>query len=250
MSLFSDVNKAIIIIGGIVSALLILKRNRSYLANRLMASAILLFASYAMGIFVYSIIKTNWSVQIFLRISMLAAIVGTAMLYFSIHCIVNSSAWFKMYQRWVPYVLIIVGYAVYICVTDIIEFEESPSGGINARTDLLPTALMGILMLYFLGASMNFIRKYGIKKTSGIHKQKMKIFSLGLFIGILSILVSILSQMPFFSTEIERILDQSFFLILAISLLIVTYGFLKKSSKSKDENQTDSSSQQMIEKTN
>ena len=68
MITITDITKALIIVGGIASAIIILKRDRAYLGNQLMASAMLLFATYAFGIFLYDFIGTNWGVQTFLRI--------------------------------------------------------------------------------------------------------------------------------------------------------------------------------------
>ncbi|WP_371804426.1 hypothetical protein [Candidatus Lokiarchaeum ossiferum] len=228
MNYFNFILKLIIIIAALVCAILIIKKDSLYLGNRLMAVAMVLFLFYTLGIFLYDLIESEWAVQLFLRSSMISAILGANLIYFSMQCLVNSSHWFNQKRNWIPHFFIVFIYSIYIISIDFITFSLLPDGGVNVQISLLPTAIMGIGMLFYLGSSLYFVNKYGIKKTSGIQQQKMKIFSMGIILGILSIFMSIFSQLPFFTDATGSLFDILFFMILAFSLMVLTLGFIKK----------------------
>ena len=231
MSNFNIILKLVIIIAALICAIFIIKKDPHYLGNRLMAVAMILFLLYTLGILLYDLLESNWAVQIFLRISMISAFVGSNLIYFSMQCLVNSSHWFDKKSNWIPHFIVAFIYLIYLILVDFITFTLLPEGGVNVKTALLPTAIMGLGMLFYLGSSLYFVNKYGIKKTQGIQQQKMKIFSLGIIFGILSILVSISSQLPFLNDATGTLLDILFFSILALSLMVLTLGFITKSPK-------------------
>ncbi|MHA1720859.1 MAG: hypothetical protein ACTSWX_02530 [Promethearchaeota archaeon] len=187
---------------------------------------------YVLFVFLYDMIKELWSIEIFLRIAMVSILLATLMFYYSMNCMVYSSSWFQEKKKWVFYIVIIIGYAIYLIFAPLVEvISNNP---LNISISLLPLAIMVIMMLHFLGASLSKLFRFGIKKTEGLSQKKMKIFATGLIISVISIFINVASQV-FSKTIVGGILDVVFFFSLAFSVVVIAFGFLLEPKKENEQ---------------
>ena len=69
---------------------------------------------YVLFVFLYDIIKTLWSIEIFLRMGMISILIATLFFFYSMNCMVSSSSWFQEQKKWVPYIIAIFGFTIYL----------------------------------------------------------------------------------------------------------------------------------------
>ncbi|MHA1520775.1 MAG: hypothetical protein ACTSRK_11385 [Promethearchaeota archaeon] len=214
------------IVAGILTALIIFSKKSKYLANTFMAFGNLFIGLYVAFILVYDIIGKTWAIQTFLPIAMTCILIGTLMLFFSMLCIIKSDKWFDDWYHWVPYVLIVIAYAIYILTNKnfitILDTEV-----VNTQIDLIPLGILVVLLLFFLGASEYVVIFFGIKKTEGDSRKKMNLFSTGIIFGIIAILINVVSQIMAEGT-LGEILDVIFFGTLAICVVLLSIALGKK----------------------
>ncbi len=214
------------IVAGILTAIIIFSKKNKYLANTFMAFGNLFIGLYVAFILAYDIIGEPWAIQTFLPIAMCCILIGTLMIFFSMMCIVKSEKWFDNWSRWVPYVLIVIAYGVYILTNKnfitILETEV-----VNTQIDLIPLGILVVLLLFFLGASEYVVIAFGIKKTEGDSRKKMKLFSTGILFGILAIIFNVVSQIVA-EGALGEIFDVLFFGVLAVCVVFLSIALGKK----------------------
>lgn len=183
---------------------------------------------YVLFVFLYDIIQTLLSIEIFLRIAMICILTATLFFFYSMNCMVSSSSWFQDKKKWVPYIIAIIGYIIYLILAPLVDVVST--NPLNIGIELPPLVIMVILMLHFLIASLSKLFRFGIKKTEGLSQKKMKIFAAGLILSVISIFINVASQI--FSDSIAgEILDVVFFFSLACSVVVIAFGFLLERKK-------------------
>ena len=213
----------IAIIAAFYSTYRILKRKSKLLCSNLMAVGTIFIGLYVLFVFLYDVIQTLWSIEIFLRFGMISILTATLFFFYSMNCMVYSSSWFQNKKMWVPYIIVIIGYTIYLILAPLVEvISYSP---INISINLLPLIIMVIMLFHFLVASLSKLFRFGIKKTEGLSQKKMKIFAFGLILSVISIIINVISQI--YSDSIAgEILDVVFFFSLACSVVVIAFGFL------------------------
>ena len=216
----------IAIVAGILTAILIFAKKSKYLANIFMAFGNLFIGLYVAFILAYDIIGEAWAIQTFLPIAMCCILIGTLMIFFSMLCIVKSDKWFDIWYRWMPYVLIVIAYGVYILTNQnfitILDTEV-----VNTQINFVPLGILVGLLLFFLGASEYIVIVFGIKKTEGDTKKNMKLFSTGTLFGILAILFNVVSQIVA-EGVLGELFDVLFFGVLAVCVVFLSIALGQK----------------------
>ena len=213
----------IAIIAAFYSTYRILKRKSKFLCSNLMAVGTTFIGLYVLFVFLYDVIQTLWSIEIFLRFGMISILIATLFFFYSMNCMVSSSSWFQNKKKWVPYIIIIIGYIIYLILAPLVDVVSTSP--LNIGIELPPLVIMVIMMLHFLVASLSKLFRFGIKKSEGLSKKKMKIFAIGLILSVLSIFINVASQI-FSDSTAGEILDVIFFFSLACSVVVIAFGFL------------------------
>jgi hypothetical protein len=210
---------------GIVSALFVIKKNPKYLGNQLLSLGVLFLGLYAVCILIYDIVRTSLTIQIFLRVAMILIILGCCFLYFTMQVAVHSSKWMELKIRWMIPLLLIIIYAIWISVHDFIRIISLET--VNTQTELLPLIILVLGVITFLIMSIRNLWKYGVKKTTGVLQKQMKITFTGLIAGLIAVVWNIISNV----VEDGAIFDVFFYLTLAITMILLAYGFRQHQSK-------------------
>jgi len=206
----------------------ILRRKSKFLCSNLMAVGTTLIGLYVLFVFLYDIIEELWSIEIFLRFGMISILTATLFFFYSMNCLVSSSSWFQNKKKWVPYIIVIIGYTIYLIFTPLVDVVSTDP--LNIGIELPPLVIMVIMMFHFLVSSLSILFRFGIKKSEGLSKKKMKIFAIGLILSVLSILINVASQI-FSDSTAGEILDVIFFFSLACSVVVIAFGFLLEPKK-------------------
>ena len=101
---------------GVFGAIILLKKNSKYLANRLMAIGTFFIGCYSFFIFLYDLLEMEWAILLFLPIAMSFILLGTMSIYFAILVISRTSSIFKNKWRWVPFLVVSILYSIYFNV--------------------------------------------------------------------------------------------------------------------------------------
>ncbi len=218
----------IAIIAAFYSTYKILNRKSKLLCNNLMAAGTTFIGLYVLFVFLYDMIQTLWSIEIFLRLGMFSILTATMFFFYSMNCMVSSSSWFQNKKMWVPYIIIIIGYTIYLILTPLVNVVSYEP--INISISMIPLVIMVIFMLYFLISSLVILFRFGIKKTEGLSQKKMKIFAIGVILSVVSIFINVASQI-FSDSTAGEILDVVFFFSLACSVVVIAFGFLLEPKK-------------------
>jgi hypothetical protein len=211
-------------LAGIIIAVAVLKRDSEYAGNRMMALAAILIGMYPGGILIYDIIGTDLVIEIFLRVAIISMLFGGLSLFITMQIMVHSSAWLKFKERYVPYTIGLIVFAVWIIITDFITIIHT-TGTVNTQTDPLPLMLMVLVIVFFLLLTMFDLYLHGIKKAQGVQKKKMTIFFSGLAICFLAIILTVASNLTS-NVDLGAILDVFFFMVLAIGMVVMMLGFV------------------------
>ncbi len=223
---------------GIIIASIVMKKDNKYVGNQLMAASMILMGVYMGAILVYDILypifHMDWLIQVFYRICVIALFYGTMFLFFSVNVMSRSSSWFNK-KNTIPYAVIIFGYAVAICFIDFLEIL--PGEQVNTQTKIMiPLYILIAGVVYFIVFSMIGLYRFGIMKSDGIRKKKMVTFFSGLMVSMVAIVINVLSNIL---ADPLGILDVVFFGTLALAMVVMTFGFVGKSTKSEKGIQID-----------
>ena len=100
----------------------ILRRKSKLLCSNLMAVGTTFIGLYVLFVFLYDVIQTLWSIEIFLRLGMISILAATLFFFYSMNCMVSSSSWFQNKKIWVPYIIVIIGYTIYLILAPTLYF--------------------------------------------------------------------------------------------------------------------------------
>ena len=73
----------------------IIKRKSKLLCSNIMAIGTLFIGLYVLFVFLYDVIQSLWSIEIFLRMGMFSILTATLLFFYSMNCMVSSSSWFQ-----------------------------------------------------------------------------------------------------------------------------------------------------------
>lgn len=210
----------------LIMVFFILKKNAKYLGNRLMAIAAGLIGAYTFFILLYDLIQKNWAIQIFLRLAIISILNATLFIFFAMQVMVNSSHWFEVKSRWIPFILVIVGYSLFLIIdqTWITVVSETP---VNTQISLIQLGIAVVIILTFLIMSLILLYIFGLKKVDRTHRIRMQLFAVGILVSIIAIGTNIASQVVT-NELVARILDVTFFSILAIAIFVQSLAFIRK----------------------
>jgi hypothetical protein len=214
-------------ISGLISLIVIIRKDPKYYPNRFAGIGIFLVGCHPFAIFLYDIIATDLAVQILLRVAICSSLIGITLIFFSILSLVNSVEWFKSHLYWLIFVIIDIVVVMYLIFVDFIEFGTSIVGNVNITMNLVPLAIDILLVLFYLFMSIYHLYYNGIKHVSNPkQRKKMKIFLFGLIFSLVGIFATIVSQIVS-NEKIGVIFDIIFLAGLSLSSLIMMISFLK-----------------------
>ncbi len=212
----------------ILSAIAIL-RKKKYLANTFLAIASLLVGVYLISIFIYDIINEFWAVNLFLRIGMISLLFSSLLFFYTMFVMMKSSKLF--YQSKIVYInlaLCLAG-SVYFSVTDFISLQDSYVGNVNIQIDIIPLAIMVLILLYFMITSIIITINFGLKKipkhTSPYKKISMYLYGLSCFI--VGLFINIVSQITS-NDYLGAICDVLYMSFIVLGLICLSYSVIGK----------------------
>jgi hypothetical protein len=198
-----------------------------------MALATTLIGSYLFTIFIYDYFTpdlTSIFPSLFLKMGMIFALIGGTLFYFTMQCMVNSTSWFSVKMRWIPYILIDLAAIIFFIAVPLIDtFELNPNpdffqGRVNVQIFMGPLIVMVVLLFYYILSSIFYLQGHGIKKAEGTSKRKMVIFQTGLIIFLIAMFVNASSQ--FVSGTVGIVLDVIFLGMVSIGLAFLAASLL------------------------
>jgi len=212
-------------IAGFVSTYLILKRNPKYIGNRMMATSTTLMGLYTLFILFYDLVAEVWAIQVFLRAAMISILFVGVFVFYTIQILVFSSKNLMKKRNWVPFLLASLGYSVYLI------FEQNfitilSIDPVNVSINMLPLLILIAQLLFYVLFSLFFLVKNGIMQSTGQTKKKITIYTLGLSLTLIAIVINIISQLV--AADMGEILDVVYFAIIWLSVTIMSIGFLLK----------------------
>jgi hypothetical protein len=220
------VGESITFIVGVLSAIAIYRKNKNYIGNRLMASSLLCFGLYSGAVLFYDVVKTEIVVQIFLRIGLIFAVLGSVFMYFAVKVMEESSEWLTKQRVFTFSGLLLIG-ALLIIFLDLIEVRYSEGMVDSTLKDIPIWAILyfGFIVIVLLGgflkAILNVIR-FGIVKGIGETKRRMISFIIGIVFLLIAIGSAILSN----TLENSHFFDILLAVFVAIAMIFWTRSFL------------------------
>ena len=152
--------EGITIIAGSTSVYLIIKKNRAYFGNVMMASSIACITLYMLCITIYDIFlpitHEDVLVYIFLPLA-IWAIVGAGMfMFFTMMVMIKGEHWVKDIKKIIWFILPVIAFGIFILVkgSDLIEINDYEF--VDTSTSLIVLILMGVLLLFFIGRQIMF----------------------------------------------------------------------------------------------
>jgi hypothetical protein len=217
ISLLSELISGII---GIALMFVIIIKNRRYLGNIFMGLALGGLGFYTFFVFMYDVIAKPWAIQVFLPIGISCVVLAGLFLYYTFNILSESTKWFDALKNWVPSLVVVILFIIYIFSVPFIFIEslEPP----NTRIEIVPLVLMLLILLYFLFNVLAKIQRVALKSLTGTALQRMIHFRTAIVILIIALFVNIPTQL----FENMGLLDQIFYIMIAIGEITFGYAFL------------------------
>ncbi|MHA1611472.1 MAG: hypothetical protein ACTSVZ_11180 [Promethearchaeota archaeon] len=219
---------------GVISALAILKKDRSRLANRFLATGVFLIGFYTLCIFIYDMIGTLVAITVFLKLGMISLLIGDLFIYYTMLIMMRSTMTFKKMKISYINLAICVGTSIYFIFTNFITETDSSIGNVNIQIDPFPLALI-ILIFFYLKISCVIITfRFGLNKMekSSPGYSKLVSFVIGLFLFMITLVINIVSQITS-NNVIGAIFDALTFGVLLIGSLFLSFSVLDLKRKPK-----------------
>ncbi len=219
---------------GVISALAILKKDNTRMANRFLATGVFLIGLYTLCIFIYDIIGTVLAINVFLRIGMISLLFGDLFIYYTMLIMMRSTMTFKKMKITYINLAICVGTSIYFIIDDFITQTESTIGNVNIQIDMIPLALI-ILILFYLTISCVIITfRFGLNKMDKTSPgyPKLVSFVVGLFLFMITLVINIVSQITS-NDVVGAIFDALTFAVLLIGSLFLSFSVLDLKRKPK-----------------
>ena len=207
---------------GFSISIMVLRRNKSETLNRLISLAAALFGIYILANLIYDLIPEIAVIEVFLRISLIAALFSIIFWYFSIECILNSITWLKKWQNTSIYLGLAIIYSIWICFIDFIHGFDPQ--GIRVNIDYLPLIILSLALFFFTIRSTWILNKYGIKKSKDSAKKHMLIIFYGFILQLIAIIINIFANIV---TE-GTIFLIAFYALNTVGIILIGIGFMQK----------------------
>jgi hypothetical protein len=206
-----------------ISSKLIKNNNNNFIQNKFLAAGCLFCGLYTIFTFLYTIIATEFAIELFLTLGIISIIFAVLLLFFTLKVILKSSKWLETPEKWLWIIIagIIIGltfHPEYIIVTDV---ELS-------LTEFHPIFynIYAIFVLFMLGYSAFITYSTGIVKADEKElKTKMKKFLAGLIIFISSLLVDVIGNLV---EEGEVFFDMGLFGLISLAMVTLASAILPK----------------------
>ncbi|MBD3353212.1 MAG: hypothetical protein GF364_17160 [Candidatus Lokiarchaeota archaeon] len=209
-------------LAGIIAAVFVLRKNKRYIGNILMAISLILISSYIGAILIYDLALNAIVIQILYRIAISSLLVGTMLLYFTMQIMVHSSTWLDNKKKIIPWIIAVIGFIIWIIIDEVVDIVDIETA--NTQIRLMPLLVLVLFILVFLITSIVDLYLHGIRKIKRERKMHMIIFLTGLIICLISIGISIASQIVS-DVETGQLLDVIFFAVLSLGMIVVAIGF-------------------------
>ena len=225
--LISIISECVIASTGFIISYFTLRKSSKEIGHRLLASATLLIGFYGLSIVIYDITAIAELVHFFLRFGIISLFFGVMLLYFAFQVIVHTKEWLSRKANTLPYIIGISIYAIvfYAWPDAITIVQLTPF--VDSKVSIIILGILGVGILGFLISTMMVVYRFGIKYIEGEKRKKMEIVEIGYCICLIALFVNIASNI----VEEGALFDVLFFLIMAIGMIVIAYGFLKPVSQ-------------------
>ncbi len=215
----------IIMVAGLITVWLSLRKDKKYTGNRLLALAFLMVGIYGISMLIHDGIAIGEVIIFTDQLNYSVLLFAVSFLFLTMQVIVNTTAWLKERRHLIPVIILDMAFAVLVFAwTDAISVESlSPP---NTKTNIIVDILLGAGVLYFVLYSIYAVYNYGIKKTEGKRKTKMKIVCAGFICIIGAFFANVVSNLVD-NAEMGAIFDVIYFGVLAGSMVMLAVGFLR-----------------------
>jgi hypothetical protein len=233
--------EAITILAGVISIYYVLRRNRKYLGNVMMASSIGCVTLYIFSITVYDIflpITENeiW-VDIFLPIAMFAIVSAGMFMFFTMMTMTKGAWWVKNLKKSGIYIAVVAAWGIFILSQGWKYIWVDDYEIVDTGQNLFLKIILGVVLLFFIVGSIILTYKSGIKKTDGITKKKLIRFEIGLCIMLFALIFNIVKGFVGGGPNVGGILDMIYFGILAGGTVVFAISILTKEKHHENEEQ-------------
>lgn len=221
MSLLQVIRTSFLVITtiiGVYSSLKIIQKNKTVM-NYLMAAFTFLIGLYTFTVILYDFI--NSLVYILIPFGILALVLSTISVYFSVQCMLKSETWFENKLHWVPFLILWLVYAIVLYSIDLVEIVSNEDV-INTQVKIVPLLFGVVFIMFFL--IFTLVNLFQASKAFETPNQKIKWFIYSVSFNILAVIVSITSQVV---TD-GGYIDLAFYMLVSISALIMLKVFKSK----------------------
>jgi hypothetical protein len=216
-------------IAGGVGALAVYKKDPKYIGNRLMSLSNALVGLYGLCVLIYDLIATEWAIQIFIRLGLIAIFSACVYLYFTMGVLVNASVWYEKKKNLFPFIFGIGAFSLYIIISDFVHIIDIETA--NTQMDITPLLILIISVISLTLFSINKISTHGIKRTTGFQQKKLKMYRNGLIINVFAIIAFNIPSQLIEDTTLAALFDVLFFGALTIGVACMSMCFLIKDKK-------------------
>ncbi len=205
-------------------AIAVLRKDAKNWANRLLAVAAFFMCGFTISELIYNILHVEAAIFILSRMSYVLSELVLCFLYFTFKVLVKSSLWLKAKHKTWPFIIAIVIYGIALfIVPDSITIESVELS--KTLPDYWVLIIFAIGLFYFLLTSLVILIRTGVLNATGRSRTNMIITSTGLIICLIAIMVSIIGRVV-----VDLLYDIVFYFILAIGMVIVTYGITQRAN--------------------
>ena len=181
-------------IGAFYVSYLIFNRDKKYIGNKLLSSALGLLGGYSLFLLIYKLINQEWALQIFLRISFVSVTFSVFFLYLTIQVLTHSQQWLFTYKlRWAIPIILAAAISILLISTDWIHVENNDL--VNMDYSDLQFIIFALYIAIMLVYSIMRLYTGGVKKTEGNSKKRMQIFLTGLIFALLGLVMEALNSL-------------------------------------------------------
>ena len=222
---FSLINEFVIAFTGYAICVVTLRKDSKNVAHKLLALSLFLIGVYGTSIAIYDLIGIESVLHFFARFGIIALFFGVLFLYFTFQVIVHTKVWLEEKIHTWPF---LIGVAIYGIVFYAWEgaIEITPGPVVNSKIALSMMAILGVSVLLILLVTMFNLYRFGIKPSEGVKRRKMILTLCGFLISIVALVVNVASNLPMVDDAVGTILDSIYFLILAVGMIFIAYGFI------------------------
>ncbi len=199
------------------------KRSQVPLGTKFLAIGNGSLGIYALSTIIYSLIGVEWVVIVFLKLGMIAILIGILFLFYTMQVLIHSSNWVKTHKIgfWGSFIIALVIVMVLIFTNYIIVNDATTA---DTHFEPVPYYMFALFVAITLIYSTISIYQFGIKKNNGEPKKNMQYFFIGLLFLIGGLLIDVLGNF----IENEVLFDTLLFAFLSVGIIFITRAFIGK----------------------